>query len=114
MLFSGDDANKEVTVLSGGEKARAMFSKMMLTEGNFLIFDEPTDHLDLESITSLNTAFEQCNDCMFFTSHDFQLLETVSDRVIEVSPKGMLDRQFTFEEFMKSEQLQELRCQLYN
>jgi ATPase subunit of ABC transporter with duplicated ATPase domains len=113
MLFSGDDALKDVSVLSGGEKARAMFSKMMLAEGNFLLFDEPTDHLDLESITSLNTAFEQCSDCMLFTSHDFQLLETVADRIIEVSPKGMIDRKTNFDDFMQNEKIGELRATLY-
>ncbi|RAP38981.1 hypothetical protein DID80_01220 [Candidatus Marinamargulisbacteria bacterium SCGC AAA071-K20] len=113
MLFSGDDAFKSVNVLSGGEKARAMFSRMMLFEGNFFMFDEPTDHLDLESITALNGAFEQCNDCMFFTSHDFELLETVVDRIIEVSPKGMMDRKSAFGDYMQSEQIQELRSKLY-
>jgi ATPase subunit of ABC transporter with duplicated ATPase domains len=113
MLFSGDDVKKEVTVLSGGEKARVMFSRMMLAEGNFLIFDEPTDHLDLESITALNTALEQFKSCLLFTSHDFQILNTVPNRIIEVSPKGMLDRKSSFDDYMQNESIQEQRNKLY-
>jgi len=113
MLFSGDDAKKSVAILSGGEKARAMFSKMMITEGNTLLFDEPTNHLDLESITALNTGLEQFSGCLIFTSHDFQLLNTVPNRVIEVSPKGMIDRRSSFDDFMQNQQVQELRDKLY-
>jgi len=114
MLFSGNDAKKDVTVLSGGEKARAMFSKMMITGPNTLIFDEPTDHLDLESITSLNTALEQFDGGLIFTSHDFQLLNTVPNRIIEVSPKGMIDLRSGFDDFMQSPRIQEQRQKLYN
>ena len=90
MLFSGDDVEKYVTVLSGGEKARAMFAKMMVAEGNTLLFDEPTDHLDLEAISALNEGLIQYPECIVFSSHDFQLLDTVSNRVIEVTPNGFL------------------------
>lgn len=113
MLFSGDDVNKRVSVLSGGEKARAMFSKMMVAEGNFLIFDEPTDHLDLEAITALNDGLESFPENVIFTSHDFQLLETVANRVIEVSPKGMIDHRSGFGDYMESPSIQKLQQKLY-
>ena len=113
MLFSADAVDKKVKVLSGGEKARAMFSKMMLVEANTLIFEDPTDHLDLESIAALNEGLEKYSECMFFSSHDFQLLNTVSNRIIEVSPKGMLDRKASFDEFMQSEQIKKSREALY-
>jgi ATPase subunit of ABC transporter with duplicated ATPase domains len=113
MLFSGDNAKKDVPVLSGGEKARAMFSKMMLEEGNTLLFDEPTDHLDLESISALNTAFETFKECLIFTSHDFQILNTVPNRIIEVGPNGMIDRNSTFDDFMQNEKVKSLQKELY-
>ena len=109
MLFSGDDVDKSVTVLSGGEKARAMFSKMMLTESNFLIFDEPTDHLDLEAITSLNKCFEAFDECMIFTSHDYKLLDSVANRIVEVGPEGMIDRQTNFGTYMSDVKIHEFR-----
>lgn len=114
MLFPGDDAKKSVTVLSGGEKARAMFSKMMLDEANVLLFDEPTDHLDLEAISSLNEAFETFSDVLIFSSHDFQLLNSVCNRVIEVSPKGMIDRPMNFDEYMNSDLVKPRREKLYS
>lgn len=113
MLFSGDNAKKDVTVLSGGEKARAMFSKMMLEEKNTLLFDEPTDHLDLEAISALNTALESFKECLIFTSHDFQILSTVPNRIIEVGPHGMIDRKGGFDDFMKNEKVTVLRKSLY-
>jgi ATPase subunit of ABC transporter with duplicated ATPase domains len=113
MLFSGDDAKKAVNVLSGGEKARAMFSKLMVEAGNTLLFDEPTDHLDLEAISALNTALEQFNDCLIFTSHDFEILNTVPNRIIEVSPNGMIDRRSSFDDYMQSDSIKELRNKLY-
>ena len=114
MLFSGDDATKKVNVLSGGEKARAMFSKMMIEEANTLLFDEPTDHLDLESISALNEGMIQYDSSVIFTSHDFEILTTVAERIIEVSPKGMLDRPIAFDDYMSSEKLVKLRDNLYN
>ncbi|MFC1617045.1 ABC-F family ATP-binding cassette domain-containing protein [Candidatus Margulisiibacteriota bacterium] len=113
MLFSGDDAKKDVTVLSGGERARAMFSKMMFEEGNALIFDEPTSHLDLETISSLNTGLEQFTECIIFTSHDAQLLNTVPNRIIEVTPKGIIDRRTDFDNFMQSANIKKIRSHLY-
>ena len=113
MLFSGDNVTKKVSVLSGGEKARAMFSKMMMAEGNFLMFDEPTDHLDLEAITALNEGLIAFKECMIFTSHDFELLNTASNRVIEVSPQGMIDKQCSFDDYMANEEVQQKREPLY-
>ena len=113
MLFSGDDIDKSVTVLSGGEKARAMFSKMMITEPNALIMDEPTDHLDLESISSLNEGLQSFNECLIVCSHDFQLLNTVCNRIIEVGPNGILDIKTSFDAFMQDKNLQERRKALY-
>ena len=113
MLFSGDDAKKKVSVLSGGEKARAMFAKMMIEEANTLIFDEPTDHLDLEAISALNEGLIQFDSSIIFTSHDFELLNTVPERIIEVSPKGMLDRPIAFDDYMSNPSLVKLRNNLY-
>ena len=107
MLFSGDDALKKVKVLSGGEKARAMFSRMMLLEGNVLLFDEPTDHLDLEAISALNDGFLQFPEVMMFTTNDFELLTTVPNRIIEVTPKGHVDYCGEFEDFINHETYKE-------
>ncbi len=100
MLFSGDEAKKNVKVLSGGEKARAMFAKLMLSEGNVLLFDEPTDHLDLESISALNIGLSQFTDCLIMTSHDFELLNTVPNRFIEITPTGFREKRGSFEDFL--------------
>lgn len=100
MLFSGDDALKQVNVLSGGEKARAMFARMMLLEGNVLLFDEPTDHLDLEAISSLNEGLIQFPEVMIFTTNDFEVLTTVPNRIIEVTPKGHVDYCGSFDDFI--------------
>ncbi len=113
MLFSGDDALKHVPVLSGGEKARAMFSHMMLLEGNALIFDEPTDHLDLEAISALNDGFIQFPEVLIFTSHDTELLHTVPNRIIEVSPNGCVDYTGLFEDFVKHDTYQKKVAALY-
>ena len=107
MLFSGDDALKSVNVLSGGEKARAMFARMMLLEGNALIFDEPTDHLDLEAISSLNDGLIQFPEVIIMTSHDFEILNTVPNRMIEITPKGHVDYCGNFEDFLNHETFKE-------
>ena len=114
MLFSGEAVDKKVKVLSGGEKARAMFSKQMLAEGNVLLFDEPTDHLDLESITALNEGLIQFDECLLFTSHDFELLNTVANRIIEVTANGMIDRISNFNDYMQNEDIQAVRKKLYS
>lgn len=113
MLFSGDDVFKKTGVLSGGEKARAMFSKLMIRKSNCLIFDEPTDHLDLESISSLNKGLVQFPEIMFVSSHDFELLSTVVNRIVEVSPQGAVYSELSFPDFMANESLQKKRDALY-
>ena len=109
VLFSGDDVNKPVSVLSGGEKARAVFAKLMMAHNNMLLFDEPTNHLDLEAITAVNTALTQFDGVLILTSHDFELLNTVANRVIEVSPTGFIDRRTDFDSYMTDPSIQALR-----
>ncbi len=101
MLFSGEEALKQVNVLSGGEKVRCMFAKMMLEAGNFIILDEPTNHLDLESITALNKGMINFKGCMIFTSHDQEIVETVANRVIEIVDENtIIDKMMTYEEYV--------------
>ena len=100
MLFSGDDVYKQVKVLSGGEKVRCMISKMMLSGANFLVFDQPTNHLDLESIAALNNGMAAFPYNTIFTSHDHQLTQTVANRIIEITPDGIIDRRCTYDEYM--------------
>lgn len=100
MLFSGDDVFKKVNVLSGGEKARCMLSKCMIEQSNMLILDEPTNHLDLESITSLNNGLIRYQEEILFTSHDHQLLQSVANRIIEITENGVIDRYCTYDEYM--------------
>ena len=100
MLFSGDDVYKQVKVLSGGEKVRCMISKMMLSGSNFLVFDQPTNHLDLESIAALNNGMAAFPYNIIFTSHDHQLTQTVANRIIEITPDGIIDRRCTYDEYM--------------
>ncbi len=113
MLFSGDEVFKKSSVLSGGEKMRCMFSKMMLSNPNFLIMDDPTNHLDLESITSLNNALKDFKGNMLFTSHDHQLMETVSNRIVELTPNGVIDSLLTFEEYLVADRIIAQRAELY-
>lgn len=104
MLFSGEEALKKVSVLSGGEKVRCMFAKMMLSGANVLIFDEPTNHLDLESITALNNGLESFKGVILFTSHDHQLVQTVANRIIEITPNGIIDKRMTYDEYLESDE----------
>lgn len=114
MLFSGEEALKTVNILSGGEKARCMFTRMMVIQPNVLILDEPTNHLDLESITSLNRGLSKFPGTILFSSHDHELIQTVANRIIEITPKGYIDRiSTTFDEYLDSEQIKEQRHQLY-
>lgn len=114
MLFSGDDIQKQIKVLSGGEKVRCMLSKMMLEKGNVLLLDDPTNHLDLESITSLNDALVDFKGSLIFTSHDHQFIQTIADHIIEVSDKGVVDRfDTTYDEFLNHETVQEQVKALY-
>lgn len=113
MLFSGEEALKQCTVLSGGEKQRCMFSKLMLSNSNVLLFDEPTNHLDLESIQALNKGMEDFDSVILFTSHDHQLTNSVANRVIELGPKGCLDKLMTFDEFLTDERVKAQRKEIY-
>ena len=101
MLFSGDEALKQVRVLSGGEKVRCVLSKMMLSGANFLIFDEPTNHLDMESITSVNEGMKKFIGNILFTSHDHELTQTVANRIIDIKEDGnVIDREVSYNEYL--------------
>ena len=113
MLFSGDDVMKTTNVLSGGEKVRCMLSKMMLQSPNVILLDQPTNHLDLESIQSFN---EQCTDykgIVLLTSHDHTFMQTVANRIIELTPKGIIDRLMTFDEYLDDERVKGLKEEMY-
>ena len=101
MLFSGEEALKEANVLSGGEKARCMLSRMMLNAGNVLMLDEPTNHLDLESITALNKGMINYRGCMLFTTHDHEILQTVANRIIDIDDESRFDREMTYDEYLE-------------
>lgn len=113
MLFSGDEALKRANVLSGGEKVRCMISKLMLANPNFLMLDEPLNHLDLESITAFNNSLQEYKGTVIFTSHDHQFVQTIANRIIEVGPNGVVDKQTDFDSFIEDEQLKERRAKLY-
>ena len=113
MLFSGDDALKPVNVLSGGEKVRCMLSKIMLEGANVLILDEPTNHLDLEAITSLNDALIQFPGVLLFNSHDHEFISSIANRIVEITPAGLIDRMMPFDEYIKDETIKELRKTQY-
>lgn len=113
MLFSGEDSEKASNVLSGGEKVRCMLAKMMVEESNVLILDEPTNHLDLEAITALNNSLIDFSGTIFFTSQDHQFIQTIADRIIEVTPNGMMSFRNTYEEFLENPQIQKRRQKLY-
>ncbi len=113
MLFSGDEALKSVKVLSGGEKVRAMLSRMMMTKANILLLDEPTNHLDLESIQALNNALINFPGTVIFTTRDHAFASSVSNRVIEITPKGTIDRLMSFDEYLSDKKIKELREKMY-
>ncbi|MFC6269277.1 ABC-F family ATP-binding cassette domain-containing protein [Frigoriflavimonas asaccharolytica] len=114
MLFSGDEALKSCTVLSGGEKMRCMFSKMMLQRANVLLMNEPTNHLDLESITTLNSSLENFRGNILLASHDHEMLQTVCNRVIELTPNGAIDREVTYDEYLADKKIKEMQAQMYS
>jgi ATPase subunit of ABC transporter with duplicated ATPase domains len=114
MLFSGDDIMKKTNVLSGGEKVRCMISRMMLQNPNLIVLDQPTNHLDLESIQSFNEGCQTFPGVVLLTSHDHTFMQTVANRVIELTPKGIIDRLMTFDEYMEDARVQELRQQMYH
>ena len=113
MLFSGDDIQKKTNVLSGGEKVRCMVSRMMLQNPNVVILDQPTNHLDLESIQSFNEGCQTFPGIVFITSHDHTFMQTVANRIIELTPKGIIDRLMTFDEYMEDPRVKELRAEMY-
>ena len=114
MLFSGEEVLKQSSVLSGGEKMRCMFSRMMLQQANLLLFDEPTNHLDLESITALNNGMKDFKGVILFTSRDHELTETVANRIIELTPGGIIDKLMSYDEYINSEVVKQQREDLYS
>ncbi len=113
MLFSGEEVLKKASVLSGGEKVRCMLSKMMLSGANVLLLDEPTNHLDLESITALNNGLINFKGSMIFASHDHQFIQSIANRIIELTPKGMVDKQMTYDEYLEDAELQKQISEMY-
>ena len=106
MLFSGEEVLKKPSVLSGGEKVRCMLSKMMLSGANVLVLDDPTNHLDLESITALNNGLIAFKGSVLFTSHDHQFVQTIANRIIEITPNGLVDKQMSYDEYLENTELQ--------
>ena len=113
MLFSGDEALKEAQVLSGGEKVRCMLSKLMLSNSNVLVLDDPTNHLDLESITSVNKGLEKFSGVLLFSSHDHEMIQTLANRIIEITPNGIMDRKTTLEEYLENKDIQNELKKMY-
>lgn len=113
MIFSGEEALKKSHVLSGGEKVRCMISRMMMMKANVLMLDEPTNHLDLESITAFNNSLKNFKGTVLFTTHDHEFAQTVANRVIELTPNGVIDRYTTFDEYMEDPKIKELRNKMY-
>jgi ATPase subunit of ABC transporter with duplicated ATPase domains len=113
MLFSGDETLKNCNVLSGGEKVRCMLSRMMMLKGNVLLMDEPTNHLDLESITALNNGMKDFRGTIIFTTRDHALAESVADRILELTPNGLIDREMDFDEYRSDERVKNVRAEMY-
>ncbi len=113
MIFSGEEALKTSNVLSGGEKVRCMLSRMMMVRANVLMLDEPTNHLDLESITAFNNSLKNFKGTVLFTTHDHEFAQTVANRVIELTPNGIIDRYMTFDDYMSDKKIKELRDKMY-
>jgi ATPase subunit of ABC transporter with duplicated ATPase domains len=113
MLFSGEESLKKAKVLSGGEKVRCMMSKTMLESPNLIIADEPTNHLDLESIQSLNNSFIDYKGILIFHSHDHEFINTVANRIIEIGPKGMIDKHCSYDEYLEDATVQERKSSIY-
>ena len=114
MLFSGEEAKKKAKVLSGGEKVRCMLSKMMLSNANVLLLDNPTDHLDLESITSLNKSLERFNGTILFTTHDHEFIQTIANKIIEITPKGILEKEMEYDDYLNDETVEARLNEMYN
>ncbi|MEN8804081.1 MAG: ATP-binding cassette domain-containing protein [Wenyingzhuangia sp.] len=113
MIFSGEEALKKCNVLSGGEKVRCMLSRMMMTRANVLVLDEPTNHLDLESIQALNNSLKNFKGTVLFSTHDHEFAQTVANRIIEITPKGVIDKYATFDEYLEDPKIKELRTKMY-
>lgn len=113
MFFSGEEALKKASVISGGEKVRCMLSRMMLSGANVLLLDEPTNHLDLESITALNNGLINFKETILFVSHDHQFVETIATRIIEITPKGIIDKEMTYDEYLENDDVAKLREEMY-
>jgi len=113
MIFSGEEALKKCNVLSGGEKVRCMLSRMMMTRANVLVLDEPTNHLDLESIQALNNSLKNFKGTVLFSTHDHEFAQTVANRIIEITPKGVIDKYATFDEYLDDPKIKELRTKMY-
>jgi ATPase subunit of ABC transporter with duplicated ATPase domains len=113
MIFSGEEALKTSRVLSGGEKVRCMLSRMMMQRANVLMLDEPTNHLDLESITAFNNSLKNYKGSVIFTTHDHEFAQTVANRVVELTPNGVIDRYMTFDDYLDDEKIIELRKKMY-
>jgi len=113
MIFSGEEAFKKSSVLSGGEKVRCMLSRMMMMRANVLQLDEPTNHLDLESITAFNNSLKNFKGTILFTTHDHEFAQTVANRVVELTPNGVIDRYTTFDEYMQNKKIKDLRDKMY-
>ncbi|WP_338375507.1 ATP-binding cassette domain-containing protein [uncultured Flavobacterium sp.] len=114
MIFSGEEALKKCNVLSGGEKVRCMLSRMMMMRANVLMLDEPTNHLDLESITAFNNSLKNFKGSMLFTTHDHEFAQTVGNRIFEITPKGVIDRYMTFDEYLDDPKIKEQRAKMYS
>jgi ATPase subunit of ABC transporter with duplicated ATPase domains len=113
MLFSGEEVLKKASVLSGGEKVRCMLSKMMLSGANVLLLDEPTNHLDLESITAVNNGLINFKGSLMFASHDHQFIQTIANRIIEITPNGIVDKQMTYDEYLENSEIQKQVAEMY-
>ena len=113
MLFSGEETLKKCSVLSGGEKMRCMMSRMMMLKGNVLMLDEPTNHLDLESITALNNGLKDFKGTILFTTRDHELAQTVADRVLEITPNGLIDREMSFDEYREDARVKAMKAEMY-
>ena len=114
MIFSGEEALKKCNVLSGGEKVRCMISRMMMKKANVLILDEPTNHLDLETITTFNNSIKKYKGTVLLTTHDHEFAQTLANRIVELTPKGVIDRYMSFDEYMQDEKIKNLRDKMYN
>jgi ATPase subunit of ABC transporter with duplicated ATPase domains len=113
MLFSGEEVYKMADVLSGGEKVRCMIARMMLRNANVMILDNPTNHLDLESIQAFNNTLTKFKGIILMSSHDHEFIQTVCNRVIEITPNGMIDKQMEYDDYIMNEKLKEQRNEMY-